>query len=82
MLKWCLLKLLSHKTRPQAVTAVLEILLADAGWDVRGGVMKIWAGERDMDNILVDKDAGSAIALKTVMQYALKFEQDFGAKAS
>lgn len=43
--------------------------------------MKIWAGERDMDNILLDKDAGSAIALKTVMQYALKFEQDFGAKA-
>ena len=33
-----------------------------------------------MEDILARKDAGSAIALKTVMQYTLKFEEDFGAK--
>lgn len=53
-----------------------------AGWDIRGGATKIWAGERNLDNILAKKDTGSVIALKTIMQYTMKFEQDFGAKAS
>ena len=48
---------------------------------MRGGVTKIWAGERDVDQIVLGKDAGSSIALKTIMQYTLKFEQDFGVKA-
>lgn len=53
-----------------------------AGWDVRGGVTRLWAGERNLDELIADKDLGSQIALQTIVSFARKFENDFGKKAS
>lgn len=49
-----------------------------AGWDVRGGVTRIWAGERDLDELIAEKDSGSQIALRTILNFARNFENDFG----
>ena len=35
-----------------------------AGWDVRGGVTRLWAGERNVEKLLADKDPGSRLALQ------------------
>ena len=51
-----------------------------AGWDVRGGVTRLWAGERNYEKLLADKDPGSRIALQAVIDLTSKFEQDFGKK--
>lgn len=40
----------------------------------------MWAGERDVDQVLAGKDPGSRRALQAVMDLTLKFEQDFGKK--
>lgn len=52
-----------------------------AGWDVRGGVTRLWAGDRDLDELIAQKDLGSRIALQTILNFARKFENDFGKKA-
>ena len=49
---------------------------------MRGGVTRLWAGERDLDELIADKDLGSQIALQTIVSFARKFENDFGKKAS
>ena len=59
-----------------AVNSVLD----DAGWDIRGGVTRLWAGDRDLTQLLASKDPGSRIALETVIRCAGMFEQDFGKK--
>ncbi len=65
-----------------ADTFMFKTVLADgAGWDIRGGVSRLWAGERDLDELLADKDPCSRIALQTVIDFAKKFEEDFGKKA-
>jgi len=51
-----------------------------AGWDIRGGVTRLWAGDRDLTDILASKDPGSKIALETVIRLAKLFEEDFGKK--
>lgn len=51
-----------------------------AGWDVRGGVTRLWAGEHDLDALIAEKDLGSQIALQTILNFARKFEGDFGKK--
>lgn len=53
-----------------------------AGWDVRGGVIRLWAGERELDALIAKKDLGSQIALQTILSFARKFEGDFGKKAT
>ena len=55
-------------------------VLVDAGWDIRGGVTRLWAGDRDLTQLLASKDPGSRIALETVIRCATMFEQDFGKK--
>lgn len=50
------------------------------GWDVRGGVTRLWAGERNFAKLLADKDLGSRLALQAVIDLTSKFEQDFGKK--
>lgn len=41
---------------------------------------RLWAGDRDLTDILASKDPGSKIALKTVIRLAKLFEEDFGKK--
>ena len=41
---------------------------------------RLWAGDRDLTDILASKDPGSKIALETVMRLATMFEEDFGKK--
>ena len=58
----------------------LNCVRLPAGWDVRGGVTRLWAGERDLDELIANKDLGSQIALQTTLNFARKFEDDFGKK--
>ncbi|KAL0022488.1 hypothetical protein WJX79_010730 [Trebouxia sp. C0005] len=64
---------------PYIKTAVLDEV-EGMGWDIRGGVTRIWAGDRDLADILASKDPGSKIALETVIRLAKLFEEDFGKK--
>ncbi|DBA74212.1 TPA: hypothetical protein ACH3X1_011005 [Trebouxia sp. C0004] len=64
---------------PYIKTAVLDEV-EGMGWDIRGGVTRLWAGERDLTDILASKDPGSKIALETVIRLAKLFEEDFGKK--
>ncbi len=41
---------------------------------------RLWAGDRDLTDILASKDPGSKIALETVIRLAKMFEEDFGKK--
>ncbi len=41
---------------------------------------RLWAGDRDLTDILANKDPGSRIALETVIRLAKMFEEDFGKK--
>lgn len=58
----------------------IDNVLDDAGWDIRGGVTRLWAGDRDLTQLLASKDPGSRVALETVIRCATMFEQDFGKK--
>ena len=49
---------------------------------MRGGVTRLWAGERYLDALIAQKDLGSQIALQTILNFARKFEGDFGKKAT
>ena len=51
-----------------------------AGWDVRGVVTRLWAGEQDLDYLIAEKDIGSQLALQTIMDFAKRFEVDFAGK--
>ena len=53
-----------------------------AGWDVRGVVTRMWAGEQDVDQLIAEKDIGSQLALQTIVDFAKKFEEDFPKKSS
>ena len=57
------------------------LMLGDCtGWDIRGGVTRLWAGDHDLENLIVEKDTGSQLALRTILAFAKKFEADFGQK--
>ncbi|KAL3148814.1 hypothetical protein ABBQ32_001697 [Trebouxia sp. C0010 RCD-2024] len=47
------------------------------GWDVRGVVTRLWAGEQDLDYLIAEKDVGSQLALQTIVDFAKRFEADF-----
>ena len=51
-----------------------------AGWDVRGAVRKIWAGERRLAAVQQDKDAGSRAAIKAILFHAVQHDNNFGKK--
>lgn len=52
----------------------------DAGWDIRGPVHKIWAGQRDYQALRVGIDPGSSDAIKAVLRHALEYDKQYGLK--
>ena len=49
---------------------------------MRGGVTRLWAGDRNLDALIAQKDLGTQIALQTILNFAEKFEDDFGKKTT
>lgn len=49
---------------------------------MRGGVTRLWAGDSNLDELIAQKDLGTQIALQTILNFAGKFEGDFGKKAT
>ena len=55
-----------------------DCVVGNVGWDIRGGVSRIWAGDTDLGDLMTDKDPGSQLALQTILDFAKKFKADFG----
>ncbi|KAK9820548.1 hypothetical protein WJX72_011517 [[Myrmecia] bisecta] len=56
---------------------VLDELEAQ-GWDLRGGVQRIWQGERDIDQLSQRLDIGSRAALSGILFHTAKIEEQHG----
>ena len=48
--------------------------LQDAGWDIRGGLHKIWQGSRDVHELTSAKDSGTTLALKALLRHAITLD--------
>eukprot|EP00887_Chlorella_sp_A99_P005361 scaffold1.g5361.t1 len=54
--------------------------LEGAGWDLRGAVVRIWAGEREARHLVAGKDDASREAIKLVLWHALQYDSKHGHK--
>lgn len=50
------------------------------GWDVRGPVRKIWAGERDEKVLVKGKEGGTVAAIQTLLMHAKAGDEAMGKK--
>mmetsp|Transcript_12714 Transcript_12714/g.35758 ORF Transcript_12714/g.35758 Transcript_12714/m.35758 type:complete len:260 (-) Transcript_12714:343-1122(-) len=64
--------------RRDYINSTLMDQLEAKGWDVRGRVLQIWEGERDLSTILDDKDSGTRAALTSIMYHCKKFDAELG----
>lgn len=54
--------------------------LEGQGWDVRGPVHRVWAGERDAASLVQGKDEGSQAAVSSILRHVRQLDADFGFK--
>ena len=52
--------------------------MQDAGWDIRGGLHKIWQGARDVHDLTFNKDSGTTLALKALLKHAIALDVKMG----
>ena len=51
-----------------------------AGWDVRGPVIRLWAGQRDYQKLRAGLDPGSSDAIKAILMHAQRYDEQYGSK--